>query len=454
MKKQSKIIFWPFLPIDYKAAQDFLTAMAQKGWMLKSIGRVFAKFEAIEASNLIFSIDVYKHGGPLTPDNSKQAKEYRDFCEQFGWKYITSRDYLQVFYAQKSDHPTKLQTDEHIEQSILEQSLLKSEYVNIVAYVVLAYISLRQLFPISYNNVLNYTSFMSTLVLPVLFTIMIGSNLVTIYRVFQAKRRVKLGLSMKHRSLSQAKRASLIINTPILFGVVLLMISYFYDSVVTSNIPMSFFYLPLSSVFIGVFIQYLVKKKSTDQRTSVMIVTIGIIATLVLTSFLVSVVSGQNLTVSDEHNQLLNQTLVISASEIYQIKPNEKAKPHYVVQGSSPIIKQYLIYSEIIESNNESLYLKVEYFNATSNKSAQWLFKEVFKSLEKGVTYQGELLYNTPLKYDDVLKEIWNVDQLAISSNDQSTIVLLKENRVVVIEATIDYKNPDIINLITKRLIN
>src|SRR5690554_3634805 len=102
--------------------KSYLEEMAEKGWMLEKIGlqQQFAKFRAIEPQKLKFYVDVFKEGGPLTPEKTEESEVYRRLCEESGWKFITSQDYLQFFYAEEGSDPVPIQTDEAIEQEIVE----------------------------------------------------------------------------------------------------------------------------------------------------------------------------------------------------------------------------------------------------------------------------------------------------------------------------------------------
>ena len=107
MKNKTKWVFWGFFSLDYKAIEIYLEEMAEKGWMIEKVGRLTAKFRAIEPQKLKFYVDVFKEGGPLTPEKTKEAEVYRKHCYELGWIFITSQDYLQFFYADGDKDPRK-----------------------------------------------------------------------------------------------------------------------------------------------------------------------------------------------------------------------------------------------------------------------------------------------------------------------------------------------------------
>lgn len=104
-KNKIKRAFWGFFSLDYKAVEIYLEEMAEKGWMLEEVGRITAKFKAIEPKKLKFYVDVFEGGGPLTPEITIEAVEYRNLCQESGWNFITSQDYLQFFYAEEDKKP-------------------------------------------------------------------------------------------------------------------------------------------------------------------------------------------------------------------------------------------------------------------------------------------------------------------------------------------------------------
>jgi len=73
MKNKVKWVLWGFFSLDYKAIGEYLEEMASKGWMLERVGRISAKFKDIEPQKLKFYVDVFKGGGPLTPEKTEEA---------------------------------------------------------------------------------------------------------------------------------------------------------------------------------------------------------------------------------------------------------------------------------------------------------------------------------------------------------------------------------------------
>jgi len=130
VKDKTKRVFWGFFSLDYKAIETYLEEMAEKGWMLEKVGRTTAKFRAIEPQKLKFYVDVFKEGGPLTPEKSKEAEEYRRLCQESGWTFITSQDYLQFFYSDGDMEPVPIQTDEVIEHKIVETTIWRSYWMD------------------------------------------------------------------------------------------------------------------------------------------------------------------------------------------------------------------------------------------------------------------------------------------------------------------------------------
>ena len=157
MRSKSKTVFWGFFSLDYKAMETYLEDMARKGWMLEKVGRITAKFKAIEPRNLKFYVDVFKEGGPLTPENTREAQEYRNLCQDSGWNYITSQDYLQFFYAEADSDPVPIQTDPALEQKIVQSTLWKHELLSIIATLLVIVFLMAKFYPLKYTSLLYFT---------------------------------------------------------------------------------------------------------------------------------------------------------------------------------------------------------------------------------------------------------------------------------------------------------
>ncbi|MDD2481808.1 MAG: DUF2812 domain-containing protein, partial [Lutispora sp.] len=167
--RKTKRVFWGFLPLDYKAIETYLEEMAEKGWMLEKVGAWAAKFRAIEPQKLKFYIDVFKEGGPFAPENTKEAEEYRNLCLESGWSFITSRDYLQFFYAEGDDNLTSIQTDEVLEQKIVESTLWRGQLISVIICTIFAIKAMSLYFPPRYKFLLSFVGVAGMLLFPLLF---------------------------------------------------------------------------------------------------------------------------------------------------------------------------------------------------------------------------------------------------------------------------------------------
>jgi len=230
MKNETKRVLWGFFSLDYKAMEDYLEEMAEKGWMPEKIGKNIAKFRAIESQKLKFYVDVFKKGGTLTSENNEELVDYRKLCQESGWTFITSQEYLQFFYAEGDSELVPIQTDEEIEQKIVENTLLRRELSGTFIVLIASIFVLTISFPIKYSNLLSYVGITSTFLFPILFMFTAISAIYSIIWVITARRNIKNGLPITKPTLKSARRRIIIFNGSTWIIILVLALSIIVDA--------------------------------------------------------------------------------------------------------------------------------------------------------------------------------------------------------------------------------
>lgn len=122
--KKTKIAFFNFMPYECEAAEEYLEAMAEKGWMLKSVTGAFLKFTQIEAKKIKYSVDVFNKISDLDPEDTDIALEYREYCRAAGWNYVCHKGKIQIFCTEDYENTIDIHTDaEEKFRSVFKASL-------------------------------------------------------------------------------------------------------------------------------------------------------------------------------------------------------------------------------------------------------------------------------------------------------------------------------------------
>jgi len=63
--RNKKTVVFLYEAYECSALEEYFEAMAESGWLIKSISRPFLKFEKIEPRKLKFSVDILKNSSVL-----------------------------------------------------------------------------------------------------------------------------------------------------------------------------------------------------------------------------------------------------------------------------------------------------------------------------------------------------------------------------------------------------
>lgn len=102
--------FFPFTPLDYKAAQDYLDRKAAQGWVLKRLFLGYlAQFEPAQGRRHFVDVCSYASFGA--------NYDYIQLCSDAGWELIPPTDlhYMVIFRSKLDVDPQPIQSDPNFE---------------------------------------------------------------------------------------------------------------------------------------------------------------------------------------------------------------------------------------------------------------------------------------------------------------------------------------------------
>ena len=448
MKRKSKWVFWGFLSLDYKAVQMYLEEMASKGWMLEKINRTFAKFKAVEPKRLKFCVDVYKMGGPLTPENTKEAEAYRALCEEAGWQFITSLDYTQFFYTDLEDEITPIQTDDVLEQKIVASTLWKNELIGLAIFLIIAGLTTLLHIPINYKNLLTYIGVFGTFTFPVLFMIVMCSSLYNLTWIIKSRRSVKSGYLLEVPSLKSAKRRAVAINIPLFIVLGLFVLAVFLDAMLKPKFVLGAMFPAIFGLCVGLILRHMIKKRATEKKDSVLYVTLSLLIILGVSA----ITSNMSLNDSEGYNGIEIVPENYAKIDFGQLDWDAKLIRSGFEPGKSPVVPMHYNYWENRMLNGKEIRLGVAYYRTHNTGIAKIIFKGIIDELEKGIKWRGAYYLSKAMHLDDTLKASWGVDNLSISQ-ERDELVVQKGAIVVRLWGELDFEDPQIRHLVMKALL-
>jgi len=430
MKNKTKRVFWGFFALDYKVISIYLEEMAEKGWMLEKVGRMTAKFTAIEPRRLTFYVDVFKDEGPLTPANTKGSEEYRSLCQASGWTFITSQDYLQYFYADEGNDPVPIQTDEVLEQKIVETSLFKQELLSTLLFLIVGIATLVLYFPVKHHNLLTFAGVAGTLLFPILFIAVLASTIYSLTRVLKARKNIKRGLPLEKPTLKNARRRIVALHGSGMTIVCIFLVAIFVDAFFDPRILLSFAG-PALGLIIGFVLRYIIKKKTTDKKDGVLYVTLTIMFIVFSMVIVNSLFTTRPFPIDDTRVDHIPEGYpVVTMVELREESQRESLIRREFTYGMSPVTPQHYAYWEIRGIDEETKGMRVSYYKTIHPYFAEVIFNGIREDLRKGIKWRGMYFLTKNMITDDEMKASWNMDHLALTE-ERDEIILQKGNTVI-----------------------
>ncbi len=453
MKNKSKYVFWGFFSLDYKAMEAYLEDMASKGWMLEKVGRMTARFKAIEPLNLKFYVDVFKEGGPLTPENTREAQEYRSLCQESGWNYIASQDYLQFFYAQADQDPVPIQTDQALEQKIVRSTLWKHELLGFLFTLVFLVYLLAKLYPLNHTFLLSFTGVTATFLFPLMGLPVLLITIYDLVWMLRARRSIKKGLFIEKPTLKAAKRRIRSFYVPVSIIAFIYLLAVIADAFFMPNIILVSILPAIAGISIGLGLRYMIKKRATERNDVVQYVAIVIIIFLFLGPITTSSLTWMDRNLTNRKDIIPEGYPVVTLYDLTGGAKQGTLTSREFRPGMSPLTPKHYNYWETRDIDGKTEGIRINYYKTINPYFAEIVFNGVTERLERGIKWRGEYLLTKTIITNDDMKNLWNVDNLALTE-ERDEIILRRGNIVVHLEGDVDFEKREIRDTIINKLLS
>lgn len=453
MKKKKKLVFWGFFSLDYKAMEEYLEQMAKQGWMLEKVGKITAKFRGIKPQPLKFYIDVFKEGGPLTPENTEEALEYRNLCRESGWNYITSMDHLQFFYAKAGSSPVPIQTDQALEQNIIRTTLWKHELFSVlIALGIIIFFIYKFFCPLKYALLLTFTGVVTILSLPFLGLPVLFMGIYGLVWMLRSRRNIKDGLTIKKPTLKAAKRRARAYFLPMIIFTVILLLAIYADTFYSNHSVWMSLLPVLIGLGIGLVLRFAIKKKAKEKSDVISYIAVTIFILFAIGPVATTLLSKEEVDWVDKNDVIPGNYPVVTMYDL----PGETEKGVLASRefeyGKSPIIPEHYTLWETWNVGSKAKGMRISYYRAIDPYFADIVFNGVIKALEEGFKWKGMRFNTKTIIFDDGMKNVWNVDDLALTK-ERDHIIIRKGNTVVRLEGDIEFEDKKIRNIIINKLL-
>ena len=246
-----------FLAVEHLAAQDFLNAMAAKGWELERIAwGYFAKFRRSQRKNLTYFLD-------WSDPEKEENEDYLRLCADAGWELALQQRYWNIYASRPGTAPSPIQTDPELEYQRFRKKVLRRMALTcgfVLLGLLLAFlfvwpsVTFVSFSPLRWLR--NWEEVLSEdlLTTVLLFLVPFWALCAAIYCVMLARRLLhwkRKGYPFRSKGISGS-----ILNLSIGFSLLLLLVTYVMDMLYNGvrstmadlwNIPTTFVYV--SSIF-------------------------------------------------------------------------------------------------------------------------------------------------------------------------------------------------------------
>jgi hypothetical protein len=267
--RNKKTVYFMYESYECSALEEYFEAMAESGWLIKSINRPFLKFERIEPKKLKFSVDILNKISSYDPEDSDDALDYREYCEAAGWKYVCQDKKIQVFYTEDYNSTIDIQTDEGEKF----KSVVKASLGNVFSYLFIIFIWVFNI-KMQFNGDISYTLASNFSIFSLFLTfslILIYSNkpISFIIWALKSKKRIRENKSMKYNNYKQLRLKNIFISSITVIYCVLFAVFMLSDDTVNRSGGVIFAVLLFSVIIGSIFVARYIRKKRYSRQTNI-----------------------------------------------------------------------------------------------------------------------------------------------------------------------------------------
>ena len=438
MKSRKKELFL-FTLIDYKAMEEYFEKKALEGWMISKINTFTMEFKKIEPKKLKFFVDIHPYISPFESHDEEAIENHRNIFEKRGWKFLLSCDKLQIFFCDEEDNIPSKKIEELEDKDILKKAFFSLEVLPIFILIPVLLLSLRGLFPISYDKLFTNTSIATTVMLPLLLIPVLIYAFYYGFWFLKARKHLKKGISIPKTSLKSALVRGFIYYILIAFIALVYLVSLTLDIIGGFTFPIFFLLVPI----IGIGVVYYYKKKNyTSKRgrtKNIMLFTsLLLMITMLVSIFAIGMIISNNRFVEAMLGMKNELPEKYEALKLKDFGIDKEPRVKRFSQKSSIIVPESYEYHELSTEGKIRTY----YYKAVNSDVADYIYEGMLKE-------EGSLMYREIIKAPE---QTWNSERAFYLKEDRSMIILLKENTVILIDGDMDLSNQNIIEISVKKL--
>lgn len=336
--------------------------------------------------------------------------------------------FFHFFYADGDSEPVPIQTDEALEQKIVEHTLLRNELRGILIFsLIAAYVFIKNS-PIRYSSLLSFTGVTSTFLFPILYIFTAGTAAYSIIRILKARSNIKKGLPIEKPTMKSARRHIIILYGSTWIILLLLLLSFIADAFFVPDIVVFALLGPGVGAIIGIGSRYYIKKKATKKEDGLLVIVFAVIIAIIFIHTI-----GPFIMEGLEDIHKVDSTPegypIITLKEITK-ESGEGSISREFKPGKSPIVPKHYTFRESENINGNEKSMSIKYYKTINSYFAEVIFNGITERLEKGMKWRGMTIFTKNIITDDEMKNLWDVDNMALTE-ERDEIIIQKGNIVL-----------------------
>ncbi|WP_294150254.1 DUF2812 domain-containing protein [uncultured Clostridium sp.] len=290
---KKKYTFITFKEYETEAFAEYLEKMAARGWFLKNIRQNCIEcFEKGEPKRLKFCVAVLPGGSEFESVESIEAQQFREYCEEGGWKLQYGGALWQIFYTEEED-TVPIETDPGIQLEIQRKVTLSWGRVLCELFIIGAWLwMLKSMLKNPGTQFSSYEQLITMFFYFLLILILAGQLLGPVIWYYRAGKTIDETGTLPHTSWKKVKRRNALYGLFILAALLLLAISQGRTGALPFIIEI--FVMILFILYCGKVLEMVRETQETTKAGKVMIyigatVIVGTLALIYITMQIISV---------------------------------------------------------------------------------------------------------------------------------------------------------------------
>lgn len=454
MKNNTKKVIRFTSITEYKTLETYLQKMAAKGWMLCKINRNTLEFTKIDPRELTFNVSLFYHTTPFDYPNDEKEKDYRELCEESGWKFCASNEIYQIFYIESDIDVTDIHTDSQEEYNIIKKIYMKTDFISMILLFFVVGLQLTHIFNFNYEDILSNMA-LFTVISPVfLMIIMMFTNAPPIIWLIKNKINVSNGKELTFSTHRMRLTRNIFLWS--LIGVYFILTILVLSNNFTSGFTLLLAFIPVTvSIIVAIYCIKRFKTKKRTRKQNMIFFSIVIILTTIITTGAVMAIVFSSIGFG-ENDDMPKDVAVLKLSDLGTEATPLRTRTHEKSSIFVPINTEYYESLGRKAKDNEIMTVRTTYIRCINNDIADYVFdgymKEERKRLEERISEYLEYGDKNKAKEEEneiskVSTGLWKIDRGYYLSSNKSKIVIQKDNIIYILNCHVDFSEKEIVDI-------